>query len=154
MTIQDFGSIGELIGAIATIATLLYLASQIRGNTVAMKAEARRAARLDVSAAGRLIAASDGTAEVFLQGLADPSALSATQKVRFQFLIAEIVFGILETQEREWRMGTSDREDLDVTCRHIAPFLSSPGGQWFWKNHRQEYAAEFQEFIDVQLAAA
>ena len=33
MTIQDLGSIGELIAAIATIATLLYLAIQIRQNT-------------------------------------------------------------------------------------------------------------------------
>ena len=31
MTIQDLGSIGELVGAVATVATLLYLAVQIRG---------------------------------------------------------------------------------------------------------------------------
>ena len=31
MTIQDLGSIGELVAAIATIATLAYLAIQIRG---------------------------------------------------------------------------------------------------------------------------
>jgi len=33
ITIQDLGSIGELIAAIATIATLAYLAIQIRQNT-------------------------------------------------------------------------------------------------------------------------
>jgi hypothetical protein len=154
VTIQDLGSIGELIAAIATVATLLYLASQIRSNTISMKAEARRAARIDSSAAGRLIAGSDDTAEVFLQGLANPELLSATQKVRFQFLISEVAFGILETQEREWRIGTTDRKDLDVTCRHVAPLLTSPGGQWFWKIHRQEYAAEFQEYVDPLLAAA
>ena len=35
MTIQDLGSIGELVAAIATIATLVYLAIQIRQNTFA-----------------------------------------------------------------------------------------------------------------------
>lgn len=154
MTIQDLGSIGELIAAIATVATLLYLASQIRSNTISMKAEARRAARVDSAAAGRLIAGSDDTAEMFLQGLVDPESLSATQKVRFQFLIAEVAFGVLETQEREWRMGTTDREDLDVTWRHVAPLVSSPGGQWFWKAHGREYAAEFREYVDRLLAAA
>jgi hypothetical protein len=34
VTIQDLGSIGELIAAIATVATLVYLAIQIRQNTV------------------------------------------------------------------------------------------------------------------------
>jgi len=119
-----------------------------------MKAEARRAARIDSSAAGRLIAGSDETAEMFLQGLADPKSLSATQKVRFQFLIAEVVFGPLETAEREWRMGTTDSEELDAACSHVAPLLSSPGGRWFWELHRQEYAAELREYIDSLLTAA
>ena len=36
MTIQDLGSLGELIAAIATVATLGYLATQIRlGNRLA-----------------------------------------------------------------------------------------------------------------------
>jgi hypothetical protein len=154
VTIQDLGSIGELIAAIATVATLLYLASQIRSNTISMKAEARRAARIDAAAATRLIAGSDGTAEVFRQGLADPKSLSATQKVRFQFLISEVVFGPLETAEKEWRMGTTNREELDAARSHVAPLLSSPGGQWFWELHRQEYASELQEYIDSLLSAA
>ena len=33
MTIQDLGSIGELVGAVATVATLIYLAVQIRQNS-------------------------------------------------------------------------------------------------------------------------
>ena len=33
MTISDLGSIGELIAAAATVATLLYLALQVRANT-------------------------------------------------------------------------------------------------------------------------
>ena len=33
MTIQELGSVGELIGAIATVATLIYLSLQIRQNT-------------------------------------------------------------------------------------------------------------------------
>ena len=33
MTLSEIGSVGELLGALATIATLLYLAIQIRNNT-------------------------------------------------------------------------------------------------------------------------
>ena len=38
MTIQDIGSIGELIAAIATVGTLIYLAVQIRQNTKSIRA--------------------------------------------------------------------------------------------------------------------
>ena len=38
MTLQDLGSIGEFLAAIATLATLVYLAAQIRQNTRAIKA--------------------------------------------------------------------------------------------------------------------
>lgn len=37
MTIQELGSIGELLGALATIVTLAYLATQIRQNTKAAR---------------------------------------------------------------------------------------------------------------------
>lgn len=40
MSIQDLGSIGELIAAIATIGTLLYLAIQIRQNNIIAKEQA------------------------------------------------------------------------------------------------------------------
>ena len=42
VTIQDLGSLGELIAALATLVTLFYLALQIRANTVLAKAEAKR----------------------------------------------------------------------------------------------------------------
>jgi hypothetical protein len=43
MTIQDWGAIGEIVGAIAVVATLVYLAKQIRQNTHSME-EGRRLA--------------------------------------------------------------------------------------------------------------
>ena len=36
MTLQDWGAIGEVIGAIAVVITLIYLAKEIRLNTYAM----------------------------------------------------------------------------------------------------------------------
>jgi hypothetical protein len=43
MTLQDWGSVGEVVGALAVVATLIYLAKQIRQNTHAMD-EGRRLA--------------------------------------------------------------------------------------------------------------
>ena len=40
MTLQDLGSVGEFVAAIATLATLIYLATQIRQNSESVKAAA------------------------------------------------------------------------------------------------------------------
>jgi hypothetical protein len=43
MTLQDWGAIGEVVGAVAVVLTLIYLAKQIRQNTLAMQ-ESRKLA--------------------------------------------------------------------------------------------------------------
>ncbi len=44
MTLQDWGAIGEVVGALAVVVTLIYLAKQIRQNTHAMEEGRRRSA--------------------------------------------------------------------------------------------------------------
>ena len=43
MTLQDFGAIGEVVGALGVVVTLIYLTKQIRLKTIAMD-EARKLA--------------------------------------------------------------------------------------------------------------
>lgn len=43
MSIQDWGALGELVGGLAFIATLIYLAAQIRQNTAMITAQAVQA---------------------------------------------------------------------------------------------------------------
>ena len=46
MSIQDLGAIGEVVGSIGVILTLIYLAVQIRQNTAAME-ESQRLSKVD-----------------------------------------------------------------------------------------------------------
>ncbi len=49
MTIQDLGSIGEVVGAIATVASLIYLAVQVRASNRLARAEASRSPNSDLN---------------------------------------------------------------------------------------------------------
>ena len=88
------------------------------------------------------------------RGLADPKSLDPTESIRFQFLLAEIVFAPLETSEKEWRIGTADREELDSVANHVTPLLLTPGARWFWEIHRHEYPTPLQEYVESLLSAA
>jgi len=57
MTIQDLGNIGELVAAIATVATLVYLAIQIRSNTIAVRSAAAQSVHEAFATWYRMIAA-------------------------------------------------------------------------------------------------
>ena len=39
MTVQDLGSLGELIAAVATVTTLVYLAIQLKQNTRELRSQ-------------------------------------------------------------------------------------------------------------------
>jgi hypothetical protein len=133
MTIQDLGSLGELIAALATLVTLFYLALQIRANTVLAKAEAKRGQQSASAASSLGIAQDPDLAALFLKGLSDYHSLTAIEKTRFEFLLACIMDGPMLIA-RDAELGLSDDEDVQLARATIKRFLSTPGGR-IWLEH-------------------
>ena len=65
LSIQDLGSIGELIAAIATIATLFYLAQQLRMNTRIVRATASANTQDSLAVINELVASDPKLAKLF-----------------------------------------------------------------------------------------
>ena len=131
MTIQDLGSIGELLAAVATIATLIYLARQLRANTAAVQGDSRRAPRAAASAMNRLIASDTEVAALFNAGLRDFGALQPEQRTQFSFLMAELI-GTWEVAHQEFSAGIVDSFHIEALERSHVGFLRAPGGrEWF-----------------------
>jgi len=55
MTIQDLGNLGELIAAVATAATLVYLPIQLKQNTRALRSKTLQQSSMDMSLAANAI---------------------------------------------------------------------------------------------------
>jgi hypothetical protein len=70
MSIQDLGSLGELVGAVAVVLSLIYLATQIRQNTQATRAASYEDVAQGVRAFMALIANDEGVADIYLRGAA------------------------------------------------------------------------------------
>ena len=91
MTIQDLGSLGELIAAIATVATLLYLASQIRHSNKALAESTSGAINASYASINSRISSDAEFAELFIRGRQDLDALDAVEVERFRALIQDIL---------------------------------------------------------------
>ena len=76
MTIQDVGAIGELIAAVATVATLIYLAVQIRQNTATNRSNSAASQNQADLAIMILLAQDADASHIFFEGLSGNAALS------------------------------------------------------------------------------
>lgn len=133
MDLQDLGSLGEFLAAIATIATLFYLALQIRQSTRTTQASAHDTILAQWREHLRETFTSNSTnLEVWRKGLSDFESLDAAEKARFTFIISqEQLFIENMVQQHERRNIESDllQPWLDYFSREIR----TPGGTIWWE---------------------
>jgi len=150
VTIQDLGSIGELIAAIATVATLIYLAVQIRANTTALRVEARRSELQGANAYTTAIIGSSEVARILNAGLVDPTSLPPEEVTRFSFLLGNFL-GAEAGAFEEVVMGFAPDPTLERRKQTLSRFLLTPGGRWFWERFSGDYPPEFRSYVEEIL---
>lgn len=146
MTISELGSIGELVAAVATIATLIYLALQIRANTVATRAESQRGAASLRMEALAIAGASRESSETFTQGLTDPNKLSPGERAQFYFQFSTLVTAS-ECSFFDYGLGLIDQGTFEASCSLTNKLLPTPGGMDYWKNYSDSHIPSFRAYL-------
>jgi hypothetical protein len=141
VTFQDLGSLGELIAAVATVATLIYLALQIRQNTLALSHAANRAVLEDANTWRGNLIQNPEVAELYRKGLLDPDALDPIEKLRFRMLLDALFSTWLYVFQTGHHAGESSE-------RYIRRTLAQPGGTQYWAKHKSGLDALFVEYVD------
>lgn len=114
MTIQDLGSLGELIAAVATVATLIYLSIQIRASNRLARAEASRMPNSDLNS----LNATFGTHPAFQSAMrqvltgAVRTDLAESDRILLDFYLVSIT-NLQEQLAREIREGILDQDATD-----------------------------------------
>ena len=160
-TIQDFGALGELIGAIGVIVTLIYLAYQIRQNTAQLRQNilAARAAAVSTSnmalrEARRSIYNCPEMAQLYMLGNESPSDLDKVQKTRYRLLMMNIAEVMLDIYTQTSTTGFSPEMWATTGVKLVERVLTTSGGQWFWGIYAETYPSSFRIEIDRILQGA
>ncbi len=153
LTIQDLGALGELLGSVAVLATLVYLALQTRQNTMAI------AAQLD---AARIIAVQDinlatATSTELLETLnGDRIEASTTEQTRLHhYWMAR--FYALSWNFNQLRRGlnTLPLAEGRMARRVVGYFNDFRGVEGWWeKTARSAFPPDFVEWVEEQRAKA
>ena len=144
MTIQDWGAIGELLGSIAVLVTLIYLATQVRiaRRTIATSAiaELHRA----FSSVNQQVIGSEEVALIYSRGLKDPASLSESERIRFGMLVREALNGYFDLF-RQYQNGEIDKRTFERFG--FAVYVCIPGIAQFLESTAETLEPDLQSYI-------
>ena len=146
MSIQDWGAIGEILGAIGVIVTLLYLATQVRQNTKALRTtmfQSYSARAMDVS--DHLSTYAD-TFEKRMKG----EALSHADEIRIDMFGAKL-FSQMESVYIGHREGLVEDDAFKARMNGFKRALGN-GALDAWHVYKEyDLLPSFVEYVDREL---
>jgi hypothetical protein len=131
------GAISEIVGVVAIIASLIYVAVQIRQNTDIARATIVHETSVSFSRFHELLAADAELADIYIRGVRGED-LTEIETCRFISLI-EITMAYLEDVDHQYKSDLyfDEEDDIDLIL-YIAPsyraFLCSPLFRKWWKD--------------------
>ena len=150
MNWEALGAIGEIVGAVAVILTLGYLAVQIRQNTRAIRASAHQDTTRDVSEFLSRVADSPDLARILRVGMKNWDDLDEDERMRFSMLLFRVFFNFqhLFSLHRE---GTLDPEYWASQWEVMLWYIRQPGVVRWWSVSKSRLRPGFVEYMESEV---
>ncbi len=150
MTIQDWGAIGELVGGVAVVVTLIYLALQVRQNTQAVHLSTSHAVTEDFRSMFALMAERSGLAEAIHKGLNDATDISGTEKMRYWGFNSNFIYAFENAYIQSTQHALDPRYWAGMK-RMVTDYTHVPSFREYWSNRKHWYSEDFQNFMDAEI---
>jgi hypothetical protein len=159
MTLEGWAAIAEIIGAIAVVITLIYLAVQIRhskesldANTKAIRGQAISDITRNIHDQMHMLSQGHDVASAFQKFAAEESLDSQDS-----FLIDTILSAVFSARQNEffqWRQGLLD-DDVFQSLHHVIHTCLGPeNGKHWWENEgKRMFTPAFVDFVENLLAS-
>ena len=137
------GAIGEVVGALAVVVTLLLLVRQMRQNSAALRTQTYDSIMRGWNELNMVVATRPEMADLMTRGQDDPDSLEGTERVQFVFLLASY-FNQFEKLLYLFEAGTLSNEEWHRWASIGAQILSTPGGR-AWRVQSPGFSRLFEE---------
>ena len=151
MTIQDLGSLGELIAAVATVATLVYLAIQLKQNTRALRSQTFQQSSMDMSLTANAISSDGELARIVVKASKSLAAVSPEERIRFPFWMV-VALRRFEAIYVQGIYGSIDQIRIEGFERSILTLISSGGPAEWWHSSKTAFSSDFVKYADERLS--
>lgn len=146
MSWAALGAIAELLGALAVVVSLLYLAMQVKESTRQARRDAGRDLAARISDVSLAVAADPELGRLLVMGGADPDRLSPGDQARFRGLMNSLFRG-LEQQFLLRGEGALDDESWAAVERMVRDWIALPGVQAYFLDRGSWYTDSFLAYV-------
>ena len=151
MNWEAIGATGEIVGAIAVVVTLIYLATQIRQNTRQLASASLQGLADRAENRLLLVASSPEFAKVGVKLQQDPDSLSAVETAQLYGWIGAWITDLEETY-RQFKLGTVSSPTMEARVRAFLTMCEMPLVRVLWGQTRDSCESEFADWLEPQLS--
>ena len=137
----------NIIGTIAVVLTVVYLAVQIRASTKATYSQTYQTAVAALGDMAAIVGESKEKSRMYADGMADPDKLDADEYLQFAYLGISL-FRKYENACFQYKSGMIDDEFWDGHRDNLLWFFHRPGTQRWWKERRLGFSKSFREYLE------
>jgi hypothetical protein len=148
--LQSLANIGEIIGAITVVLSLIYLAIQIRQSTQAQRTENYSRALDRLAAMQSSLSQDDQFSLIFSKGVLDTTKLTPQERFRFTWSLYE-AFGAFEFMFHASKTDAIPEEVWRRWSAAVAWWLTFPGVQNWWSSRPIPFTDSFTSFVESLL---
>ena len=146
-TFQDLGALGEFVGALGVVISLVYLARQMNQNTISVRAASFNSMTENSIRILEHAFRDADFAEFLHRAERDPSSLSPMELVRWNAYMTAVYrhFGNLVYQ---YRVGVLDRQMWHSYRDTLKSHLSMPSWQAWFEENKEIFSTSLVELVE------
>jgi len=150
MNWDAIGAIAELVGSVAVVITIAYLAVQIKQSAKSARSAATNESRAAVTDVLTGISVDTEASRVYARGITNPDSLDPEERVRFDLIVYQTLRSA-ETLYWERREGLLSDEIWEGQWRTQRYLLTTRGGRQSWERQKNFVSASFMKWVDRNL---
>ena len=142
------GAIGETVGALGVILSVLYLAIQIRKDAAARVAETSHSLAARAGQVQQILSENRELAGIWRKALSgDVEGFDDADLTQFETFLS-VVTRSYEDGFFQHRKGLIEEEFWLGTVGSLSDVVRAPGYVTWWQTHKHWYREDFQTFVD------
>ena len=147
-SLEDLGNVGEVVGGLAVVISVLYLAVQIRQSSRIARFDAHRSLSVSMSSIIGDVARNPELYRVWKAVIDEPETASYDDRERFGMLL----YQVFTTFSDAYRFADIDNDLATRYEIYIDQYLKMPAVQSWWSRQGNNFPERFRHIINERLA--
>lgn len=153
VSLNDLGNLGSFFGGIAVVVSLIYLAVQVRRNTLSIQASTIQSATQAATEIMEIMAREPDLLRLVYAGTHDYEALSDFDRYRFATVMGLMLYRFENLVEQTQR-GLLPPDSWEGPRNRLKGTFALPGTLAWWERGKNVFSARLQSWVEQEVISS